>query len=287
MKDILGQPVDRKEGKLKVTGTATFAAEFPIKNIAYGVTLQSTISKGFINSFDVAAAETLKGVINIMTYRNAVRLQPFTPDKPVSGKFSEKELLPLQTNEVFYNGQHIALVIAETLEIAQYAASLIVVNYTDQKPIIDINQPEAVIYQPKGRSVKHGDADKGMQNATTSISETYYTPVYHHNPMEPHSTAAVWNGDQLTLYDATQSVYGVRSLIASMLGIAPEKVRVISPFIGGGFGSKGFMWANTVLAPMASKLIRRPVKIVLERTGQMFTCAGRRSFTIQEIALGE
>jgi xanthine dehydrogenase YagR molybdenum-binding subunit len=288
MKEIIGQPIDRKEGKLKVTGTATFAAEFPIKNIAYGVTVQSTISSGFINSFDLAAAQALNGVINIMTYKNAMRLQPFTPEKPVSGKFSEKELLPLQTNEIFYNGQHVALVIAEALEIAQYAASLVRVSYTDQKPIIDINQPEAVIYEPQGKPVrvKHGDADKGMQNASTSISETYYTPVYHHNPMEPHSTAAIWNGDQLTLYDATQSVYGVRSLVASMLGIDPEKVRVISSFIGGGFGSKGFMWANTILAPMASKLIRRPVKIVLERTGQMFTCAGRRSFTIQKIDLG-
>ena len=280
MKDILGQPVDRKEGKLKVTGSATFAAEFPVRSIAYGVTVQSTISKGFIDSFDTSAVLTMKGVIDVMTYKNAMRLQPLTPDKPVSGRFSEKQLLPLQTNEIFYNGQHIAVVIAETLEIAQYAASLLKINYTVNKAITDIKQPEAVIYQPgqsngKPTGTKHGDADKGMQGAAVTIDETYTTPVYHHNPMEPHSTVAIWNGDQLTVHDATQSVYGVKSLIASMLDMMPDKVRVISPFIGGGFGSKGFMWANSVMAPMAAKLINRPVKIVLERTGQMFSCAGQ------------
>ena len=119
-----------------------------------------------------------------------------------------------------------------------------------------------------------------------NLNETYYTPVYHHNPMEPHATAAVWDGDNLTVYDATQSVYGNKNAITSILGLQKENVRLISPFIGGGFGSKGFMWANSLLAPMAAKLINRPVKIVLERTGQMFTCAGRRSFTIQKIGFG-
>ncbi len=134
--------------------------------------------------------------------------------------------------------------------------------------------------------VKRGDAVKGMTEAAVSMEEIYRTPVYHHNPMEPHASTAVWNGDELIVYDATQSVFGNKNAISSILGIPKEKVRVVSPFIGGGFGSKGFMWANSLLAPMAAKLVNRPVKIMLERTGQMFTCAGRRSFTIQKISLG-
>ncbi len=292
MTNIIGQPIDRKDGKLKVTGTATYAAEFPLKNIAYGVTVQSTITKGHINNIDTGNAQALKGVLGIMTYKNAMSLHQPSGSDPGSGKFAEKDLLPLQSERIFYNGQHIAVVIAETFEIAEHAASLIKVSYNEEKPVFDISQPDAKIYQPKQGlggtevQVKRGDATKGMNDAQVSIEETYYTPVYHHNPMEPHATAAEWNGDELTVYDATQSVFGNRSAIAGMLGIQQEKVRLISPFIGGGFGSKGFMWANSILAPMAAKFVNRPVKIVLQRTEQMFTCAGRRSFTIQKIGLG-
>ncbi|HEY2722142.1 MAG TPA: xanthine dehydrogenase family protein molybdopterin-binding subunit [Chitinophagaceae bacterium] len=293
MTAIIGQPVDRKDGKLKVTGTATYAAEFPVKNIAYGVTVQSTITNGHIENIDVSAAKALKGVLDVMTYKNAMSLhQLASNDDPGSGKFSEKDLLPLQSERIFYNGQHIAVVIAESFEIAEHAASLINVAYNEEPALIDLHQPGAELYMPEkglgGAEVqkKRGDAAQGMSEAEVTIEETYNTPVYHHNPIEPHATLAEWDGDQLTVYDATQSVYGNRAAIAGMLGVPKEKVRLISPFIGGGFGSKGFMWANSILAPMAAKLVNRPVKIVLQRTGQMFTCAGRRSFTIQKIGLG-
>ena len=293
MDSIIGKPIGRKDGKAKVTGSATYAAEWDIKNIAYGVTVQSTITKGHINIIDTSAAEKLDGVLGVMTYKNAMSLHTLSGSgDPGSGKFAEKDLLPLQSERIFYNGQHIAVVVAETLEIAEHAASLITVTYNEEKPVFDINQPEAKIYQPGqglgGTSVqvKRGDVDAGMSSATVTFEQTYRTPVYHHNPMEPHATAAVWDGDSLTVYDATQSVFGNRAAISTMLGISPDKVRLISPFIGGGFGSKGFMWANSILAPMAAKFVNRPVKIVLERTGQMFTCAGRRSFTIQKIGLG-
>ena len=293
MNSIIGQPVDRKDGKAKVTGTATYAAEWNIKNIAYGVTVQSTITKGHINTIDTAAAEKLKGVLGVMTYKNAMSLHTLSSGgSPGSGKFAEKDLLPLQSERIFYNGQHIAVVIAETFEIAQHAASLIKVTYNEEKPVFRMNDPDAKIYQPSQGlggtevQVKRGNADNGMSNAEVKFEQTYSTPVYHHNPMEPHATAAVWDGDNLTVYDATQSVYGNKMAISSMLGIQPDKVRLISPFIGGGFGSKGFMWPNSLLAPMAAKLVNRPVKVVLERTVQMFTCAGRRSFTIQKIGLG-
>jgi xanthine dehydrogenase YagR molybdenum-binding subunit len=290
MSNIIGKAIDRKDGKLKITGAATYAAEFPVRNIAYGVTVQSTISKGSINNIDTSAASLLRGVLAVMTHKNAMFLHKHVASDPQTGKFSEKDLLPLQGDEIFYNGQHIAVVIAESLEIAEYASTLLKITYDEEKPVIDINDNAAKVYQPmqagKPMQTTRGDASKGMSDAAVSIEETYYTPVYHHNPMEPHATTAEWNGGELTVYDATQSVFGNRSAIANMLSLSPDKVRVISPFIGGGFGSKGFMWANSLLAPMAAKLVNRPVKIVLERTGQMFSCAGRRSFTIQKVSLG-
>ena len=292
MAEIIGQPIDRKDGKLKVTGTATYAGEFQLKNLAHGVTVQSTITKGRIDQIDLGVALALPGVINIMTYKNAMSLHQLSSNSPDTGKWSEKDLLPLQSDRIFYNGQHIAVVIAETLEIAKHAASLLKITYTEEKPVIDLNNPDAKIYQPKQGlgggevQIKRGDAAKGMSDAIASIEETYKTPVYHHNPIEPHTTAAEWKDDELVVYDATQSVFGNRAAIASMLGMQQDKVRLISPFIGGGFGSKGFMWANSILAPMAAKLVNRPVRIALERTEQMFTAAGRRSFTIQKIGLG-
>jgi xanthine dehydrogenase YagR molybdenum-binding subunit len=292
MTEIVGQPIDRKDGKLKVTGTATYAAEFQLKNVAYGVTVQSSITKGHISDINTEAATALKGVLGIMTYKNAMSLHQMSGSDPGSGKFSEKDLLPLQSERIYYNGQHIAVVIAESFEIAEHGASLVKVTYNEEKPVIDISDSDAKIYQPGqglgGTEVqnKRGDYEQGMTDSKVSIEETYYTPVYHHNPMEPHATAAEWNGDELTVYDATQSVFGNRGAIAAMLGVSPQKVRLISPFIGGGFGSKGFMWANSILAPMAAKFVNRPVRLVLRRTEQMFTCAGRRSFTIQKIGLG-
>lgn len=286
MSAIIGKPINRKDGPLKVTGNAKYAAEWNIKNIAYGETVQSTITKGTITNIDISKAEKLKGVLGILTYQNAMRLQKIDDSKPSGGKFSEKDLLPLQTPEIFYNGQHIAVVIAETFEIAKYAASLIKVSYAEEKPVLSLNDASVIKPNQPGAETHRGDATTDLNNASIKIEETYNTPVYHHNPMEPHASTAVWEGDNLTVYDSTQSVFGNKNAISSILGIPKENVRVISPFIGGGFGSKGFMWANSLLAPMAAKLVNRPVKVVLERTGQMFTCAGRRSFTIQKISLG-
>jgi xanthine dehydrogenase YagR molybdenum-binding subunit len=292
MSGFVGQPIDRKDGKLKVTGTATYAAEFSVPNVAYGVTVQSTITKGHISNIDTSAAKKINGVIEIMTYKNAMSLHQTAGGDPSSGKFAEKDLLPLQSERIFYNGQHIAVVIAETFEIAEHAAALLRVEYNEEKSVFNIDQPDAISYKPQqglgGASpqLKRGDAENGLNNAAVKFEETYTTPVYHHNAMEPHTTCAFWDGDSLTVYDATQGVFGVQNLLANGIGIPKEKVRVISPFIGGGFGSKGFTWANTFLAPMAAKLVKRPVKIVLTRSFQMFTCAGRRTGTIQKISLG-
>ncbi len=284
MNELIGKPVDRVDARLKVTGAAKYAAEFELKNLAYGVTVQSTISKGRIKNIDSTNTEALTGVLAVITYKNAMKLQVSTV--PGSGRWAEKDLLPLQNDKVFYDGQHIAIVVAETLETAQHGAALLKVDYDEEHPVVEIEQAMAEAYKPKGGSqYSRGDINQGLQNAEVKIDETYSTPVYHHNPIEPQATIAEWTDDQLTIYDGTQAVYGSRNLIAGMLGLGADKVRLICLYLGGGFGCKGFTWAHSVLAPIAAKQVGRPVKIVLDRM-QMFTSNGRRSRTIQKIELG-
>lgn len=288
---LVGQPVDRVDGRLKVTGGAKYSAEFKLENLAYGVTVQSTITKGHINNINTSAAKKAPGVIDILTYKNAMQLHFPAGSDPGAGKFAEKDLMPLQSDRIFYDGQHIAVVIAETLEQAEHAVSLLQITYDKQDAVFDLNKNLGKAYKPpKGLrgseiQIKRGDVEPALQSAAVKIDETYSTPVYHHNAMEPHATTAEWHGEELMVYDATQSVAGSQSLLSQMLGIPKDKVRLVSYYIGGGFGSKGFAWPNTVMTAMAAKLVNRPVKLVLTRQ-QVFTTGGRRSETIQNVALG-
>lgn len=291
MNESVGKPIDRVDGRLKVTGAATYAAEFPVKDLAYGVSVLSTITKGRVKNIDTRQAEKMPGVIGVMTSENSMQLHFPNGSDPGSGKFAEKDLLPLQNDRVFYGGQHIAVVVAKTFEQAEQAAALIKVEYEQQTPAVGLEKNISTAYKPAAglggaeTQVKRGDAEAALQTAAIKTDETYTTPVYHHNAMEPHATIAEWKGDELMVYDATQSVMGVKGLLTSMLGIPAEKVRVVALYIGGGFGSKGFTWGNTILAAMAAKQFNRPVKLVLSRQ-QAFSTAGRRTQTIQKIALG-
>ncbi len=292
MKEIVGKPIDRVDGRLKVTGAAPYTAEFAIESLAHAVTVQSTISKGHIRSMDLSRAENAPGVLGIITYKNSIGLHQLSGGSdPGSGKYGEKDLLPLQSERIFYDGQHIAVVVAETFEQASHAASLIKVEYDEEHPVVAIEAGAEDMYKPKTGlrnnqlQLRRGNAGKAFTEAEIQHEATYETPVHHHNAMEPHATIAVWEGRQLTVYDSTQSVLGTRGVISQMLGISPADVRVISQYIGGGFGSKGFVWPHTVIAPMAAKMFQRPVKLVLSRT-QMFTGNGHRSRTIQKISLG-
>jgi xanthine dehydrogenase YagR molybdenum-binding subunit len=289
--EITGKPINRVDGRLKVTGTASYSAEFQIPDLAYGVVITSTITKGHINQIDTTTAMKLPGVINVLTYKNSLNLHFPQGSDPGSGKYAEKDLLPLQSDRIFYDGQAIAVVIAETFEKAEQAASLIKISYTPEEALIHLEKNLGKAYAPKsglgGQQLKQkrGDPEQAMQTAQIKINRTYTTPVYHHNAMEPHATIAQWNGDELMVYDSTQSVYGSRNLLSNMLGVPQEKIRLVSLYIGGGFGSKGFSWPNTVMTCMAAKLVNRPVKLVLSRQ-QMFSTAGRRTQTIQQIQLG-
>lgn len=289
--EITGKPIDRVDGRLKITGAATYSAEFNIPSLAYGVIITSTIAKGHISQIDSTRAMKLPGVLNVMTYKNSLNLHFPSGSDLGSGKYAEKDLLPLQSDRIFYDGQAIAVVIAETFEAAEQAASLIKVNYTTDEPAILLEKNLGKAYAPKsglgGQQLKQkrGDPEAAMKTAATNLDETYTTPVYHHNAMEPHATIAQWNVEELMVYDSTQSVFGSRNLLSNMLGVPQEKIRLVSLYIGGGFGSKGFSWPNTVMTCMAAKLVDRPVKLVLSRQ-QMFSTAGRRTQTIQQIQLG-
>ncbi len=182
------------------------------------------------------------------------------------------------------------MVVAESLEQARFAAGLIDIKYAPVKPTLDFKAAQASAYTPK--SIAHGDPDlswgnpeSAMTAASVKHEATYTTPMESHNPMEPHATLAVWDGDKLTVYDSTQGVAGTKGALAKKLGVDAEKVRVISPYVGGGFGCKGSAWSHVVLSAMAAKQLRRPVRLVLERT-QMFGPVGYRPRTEQRIALG-
>jgi xanthine dehydrogenase YagR molybdenum-binding subunit len=275
----VGDPIDRVDGRLKVTGGAKYSAEMPAANMSYAVIVQSTVANGRITTIDTKNARAVPGVIEVLTHENAPKLPA-----PNVGRV----LTLLQDNLVRYNGQPIALVIADTLEHATEAADRVKAMYSSTKPVLEMKAN--VAYPPseargsKPDSLK-GDVVAGLAKADVRIEHMYSTPMHNHNPMEPHSTVAVPDGDKLTVYDATQYVIGDRDTIAKTFGLPPENVRLISYFTGGGFGSKGSVWSHVPLAAMAARVVKRPVKLMISRR-QMFGPVGGRPETEQKIALG-
>jgi xanthine dehydrogenase YagR molybdenum-binding subunit len=245
----------------------------------------STIGKGRIRSIDVEPARRLPGVLSVITHENAPRLE-----RPPAGS-TDRVLQLLQEDVVHYDGQPVAVVVADTLERAQQAAAAVIVDYAAEQAVTSLEAEAARPYAPKqaGRDpadTDRGDFERAFGAASVRIEQTYTTPREHHNPLEPHATLAVWYGpERLTLYDATQGIFGVRKRIAQLFGLTPDKVRVISKFLGGGFGCKGSPWSHVPLAVMAAKVVGRPVKLVLTRH-QMFAFVGFRPQTRQKLALG-
>ena len=284
---IIGQPIDRTDGRLKVTGAARYAAEFTLPRLCHAVLVQSTVPSARITRLDTRDAERSPGVLLVLTHLNA----PALPQRgraavnPPAGRVMSL----LQDDVVNYNGQPIAVVVADTFERATAAASRIQAMYTPQTSTLDFASAKRAPHAPatQGRAPSEtswGDFAAGVAAGEVKIDAVYTTPMEHHNPMEPHATVASWDGDQLLFYDSTQYVSGVRSTVAKTLGIPLDKVRVVSPFVGGGFGCKGSTWSHVVLAAMASRKLQRPVKLVLARP-QMFGPVGGRPQTEQHIVL--
>ena len=290
MNQVIGQAKKRVTGKLKVTGSAKYAAEFPIENVTYGVITTSTIAKGQITNIDTKEAQAIPGVIAVITHQNAPQL-PFKPipkEQQITTAPPGEYPHTLYTDRIYFYGQPVAVTVAETLEQAEQAASLIKFEYQEQPHNISVEQAKAngSVITPENRPDKsRGDAESALANAEVSIDVDYKVPTEHHNPIEPHATIAIWEGDNLKLYDKTQWVKSVQQHLGSVFGIPQENVEVISPFIGGAFGCAGRTWQQTTIAPIAARVVNRPVKLVLSRK-QMFSMTGHRPYTVQRVAMG-
>jgi xanthine dehydrogenase YagR molybdenum-binding subunit len=263
----------RYDGFAKVTGRAKFAAEFPVENVAYAYVVQATIPSGTIASIDQAAASRASGVYSIITPFNS-------PKVTVPGNVNI-----LQDTNVLYNGQPIAVVVARSLPEAEQAAKLLRIDYKEQPAKLDFNALLKNARAPKhGGTSTRGNPEASLAKATVVVDQIYSTPIQNHNPMEPHATIASWDGDKLSVYDATQGISGVQGSLARAFSIPPANVHVQCPFTGGGFGCKGYVWSHTILAAIAAKVAQRPVKLVLGRE-QMFGPVGSRPNTYQHIKL--
>src|SRR5205823_2004020 len=289
--NILGPARNRVDGRAKVTGAAKYSVEFQVPNCAYGWTVESNIAKGKILSVDTKAAQAAPGVLAVVTHLNAPK-----PKEPAAKKdrgqthgIRNEERVPFSDDQIYYAGQYVALVIAKTIEQARYAASLVKVSYAAEEPALTMEASDKAT-KPKESfgpvQIKKGDVDLALKDATlTKIEQTYTTPTETHNPIEMSGTIAAWDGDdKLTLYDATQFVKGVQSVIARAWNLPIENVRVICPFVGGAFGCKGAVWPHVFAAVMAAKAAGVPVKLHVTRRN-MFVGTGHRTPTIQTIAL--
>ncbi|BAY29045.1 aldehyde oxidase and xanthine dehydrogenase, molybdopterin binding protein [Nostoc carneum NIES-2107] len=284
MTKIIGKPFDRVDGKLKVTGEAPYTADVAIENLTYGVIFQSAIANGKIIQIDTSAAAVVPGVIDIITYQQTpslIKIPLFSPPQPQP---------TAKDDNIYYDGQHLGIVIAQTLEQAETAASLVKIIYEEAPPTVtmadaEIFEPESIFFGIMPGKITRGDVEAAKAQADVLVEQIYTTPMEHHHPLEPSATIAIWEGDNLTLYETTQGISATQKAIASFLNIPQENVRVISKYLGGGFGCKALLRSHTILAAIASRQVKRPVKVVLTRS-QMYTACGHRSQTQQQLTLG-
>jgi xanthine dehydrogenase YagR molybdenum-binding subunit len=291
----IGRPIDRVDGLLKVTGQARYAVDVSIDGLAHAVLVRSTSTKGRVTEVDTAAAEAAPGVIAVLTHHNAPRLPYAEPPPGQRGRHLSGEpetghyLRMLQDDRVHFNGQPVAIVVAESWEQARHAASLVSLAYAAESHTTRLEDALAEAREPAaaGRRAPppKGAPDQALEAATVRVDERYSTPMEHHNPIGLFTTVARWDGARLTVHDTTQGVYGVREHLALVFGMDPADVRVISPFTGGAFGAMLRTWPHVVAAAMAARVVGRPVKLVLSRS-DIYTLCGHRPETHHRMRLG-
>ncbi|NDV86745.1 molybdopterin-dependent oxidoreductase [Aurantimonas aggregata] len=281
-----GQPLTRREGVRKVTGTATYAADNHPSGMLYAVCATSTIARGRVVGLDEAAARGHPGVVDVMTTANRPPLAT-DPDEKSHPFMFRMDLL--QNDRVRYAGQPIAVVIAETLEAASEGAALLAPRYEVEDARVGLDGAESFSPQSVGAGspplAETGDVEAGLRGAHRRVEVTYETAPQYHNAMEPHCVVAAWDGDRLSLDMPTQALAMSQQRLGGLFGIAPENVAIRSPYLGGGFGSKGFPAGPQVLGILAARLTGRPVKLVLRRE-QMFGPVGHRAATRQTLRIG-
>ena len=285
MARYIGKEMGRVDGVAKVTGKAKYAAEYGAPNLAHGFIVLGTIARGRIRSIDTREAERAPGVLRVFTHQNSPALGPKASAQEPNQE--DRSFRALQSDRILFNAQPVALVVAETFEQARYASRLVRVSYDAEKPFTDTEAVRDRARAPsKGNPPKpRGNAPEALRKAPVRVDAEYRIPIEHHNPMEPHAAVAAWEGDRLTIFDKSQEVYNDRKQLASNFGVPEENVTVISPFVGGAFGSSLRPNYYPALTAMAARELRRPVKVVYTRT-QMFTGHGYRPYTIQRVALG-
>ena len=285
----LGTQQSRVDGPDKVRGAARFAAEVMMDRLLYAACVHSTIARGRITELDVSAAETAAGVALVMTHRNAPKMATPPPIGLTNLKAAGNNIVPvMQDPDIRWNGQVVAVVLAETQEEADHAASLIKVRYDQAAARTRFEEAKTSAHTPESllierNRLKRGDSEAAFEAASYKVDTTYRTPWHNHNPIEPNATTISWEGDRLIVHDATQMLYGTAGSLAKVFGIKETQVFVSSPFVGGGFGGKAF-WDHQILGAAAAKLARRPVRIALSRAS-MHRLIGGRSQTEQRVAL--
>ncbi|WP_369250897.1 xanthine dehydrogenase family protein molybdopterin-binding subunit [Streptomyces sp. R41] len=290
----IGQPLDRVDGRPKVTGSARYSAEIPIPEMAYACVVGSRIAGGRVTDIDASTAQAEEGVLAVLTHQNLPRIAEQPPLIPsLAGTAAPGQtFFPMQDDVVHYAGQHIAVVVADTWERAQHAASVLRVSYEETPPVVTLEQGRDEAYIPErifggwlpGR-IERGDIDAGLAQADVRVEATFTYAANNHNPIEPSGTTAEWDGDELVLHDTTQGVNATQMTVARLLGMPLSKIRVIGHYVGGSFGSKAMIHHHAALAAMAARQVGRPVKLVLTRE-QMFTSVGHREEQEQHIVLG-
>ena len=287
---LIGKPIDRVDGRQKVMGSARFSAEYPQENLAHAVLVYGTIAKGTIKSIDTSDAESAPGVVAVITHENAPKMKDPPLFSPAGGTDAAGcKANVVNTDDIYWNGQPVAVIVADTLERAEHAASLVRLEYKQEQAETSFEDGKASAKMPKeimgeDPEVDRGDSEAALASSPFKVDHIYTTPRYNHNAIELHGTTAVWNGNTLTVYDASQFVVGVRDSLAKMFSLNKEDVRVLSPFVGGGFGGKGSMWSHVQLCVLAAKVVARPVKLVLSRRG-VFNIVGGRTPSEQRVAL--
>jgi len=281
--------LDRVDGKAKVTGTAKYAAEYELPNLTYGVLVDSTITNGSIAAIDSKAAEKAPGAITVISHLNSPKVPGYDAGaNPVKGPTGGKGLQIFNDNIIHFNGQPVALVIADTFERAVYAASLVKIQYKKEAHQTDLDEAKKNVLALEGQRYNdylRGEADT-YKNAPVKIEAEYIVPIEVHNPMEMHATIAFWSGeDKVTVYEKTQGVKSTQRSIMQAFKLPEENVQVIAKFVGGGFGAALRTWPHAIAACIGAKKTGKPLKLVLNRM-QMFTMVGFRPHAVQKIGIG-
>ena len=293
MSGAIGQEVSRVDGPAKVTGAARYSGEIALPDLAYAQIVGAGIASGRIITIDTTAAEHVPGVAGILTHHDMPKVNhvPLLPSL-LGGPAPGETFFPMQDDVIHYAGQPVAIVIADHLEQAQHAATMVQVSYAEAASVTTIGQGRADAYEPEKifggvmpARTERGNVEDGFTASDLRIDMAFRFAANHHNALEALTTTAAWDGDQLTLYDSCQGIKAVQLTVAALLGLSPSKIRVLTRFVGGAFGSKAMVWPHVTLTALAAQHVRRPVRLVLPR-GQMFTSCGHREEQEQHIELG-